>query len=343
MDLAAIFQDPRMMFFEYGNGNARFVPMTRESYARSIFFDRRLQPAGPQSTVEPLAPLLAHLTETGFAPPRLRFIHHFAHSGSTLLARALEHPGNLVIREPVHLRQLGVSAGAGARDSVPAPADGLLPFSLTMLGKRFSPDASVIVKGNVPISLLAEAIAKTDPGQPAILLYFPLEDYCAAVLRTEGHQGWLNRVTADIRLRLDPLVGDIAALSVAEKAAALWYSMIKRFDRLLAANPAMRSLDGDQLFDRPAETIAAASDLLGAGLDAAAAEAVAKGPLLTSYSKNPEVPFDNSARLKLRAEAQAQLSGELDAARRWVDRRLGDEGLPATLDRPLVGESPQLL
>lgn len=343
MDLAAIFQDPGVMFSEFGNGNARFVPMTRESYARSIFFDRRLQPAGPQSTVEPLQPLLTHLKDVGFAPPRLRFIHHFAHSGSTLLARALEHPGNLVIREPVHLRQLGVSAGAGSREDLLPPANGLLPFSLTMLGKRFSPDSTVIVKGNVPISLLAEAIANADPGQPGILLYFPLEDYCAAVLRTPGHQGWVNRVTTDIRLKLDPLVGDIGTLSVAEKAAALWYSMIKRFDRLLAANPAMRSLDGDQLFDRPAETIAAASDLLGAGLSAGDAEAVAQGPLLTSYSKNPDVPFDNSARLKLRTEAKAQLSGELAAARRWLDQRLVEDGLPAGLERPLVGESPALL
>lgn len=341
MDLAAIFQDPGVMFSEFGAGTARFVPMTRESYARSIFFDRRLQPAGPQSIQANLPPLLAYLRQAGFVPPRIRFIHHFAHSGSTLLARALEHPDNLIIREPVHLRQLGISAGAAARHTPPPPVDGLLPFSLTMLGKRFSPGSTVIVKGNVPISLLAEAMASADPGQPGIVLYFPLEDYCAAVLRTPGHQGWLNRVTADIRLKLDPLVGDIAELSVGEKAAALWYSMVKRFDRLLADNPALRSLDGNQLFDRPAEIIAAASDLLEAGLDAEQAEAVAKGPLLTSYSKNPDVPFDNNVRRQLRAEAKALLANELVAARRWVEGR--PEGVPAALDRPLVGDSPPLL
>jgi hypothetical protein len=322
---------------------ARFVPMTRETYARSIFFDRRLQPAGPQATHVPLEPLLAHVDEAGFVPPQIRFIHHFAHSGSTLLARALEHPNNLVIREPAHLRQLGVSAGAGALDVVSPRLRALVAFSLMMLGKRFSEGSTVIVKGNVPISLLAETIAKTDPGQPAILLYFPLDDYCAAVLRTAGHQGWVQRVTADIKLDGDPLVGGIAGLTAAEKAAALWYSMIKRFERLLAQHPQMRSLDGNQLFDRPAETIAAASDLLGAGLDAQAAEEVAKGPLLSSYSKNPNLLFDNSVRRKRSEEAKSLLADELLAARRWVEKRRSDDQVPVALDRPLVGKSASLL
>lgn len=344
MNLDAIFHDPRTMFSEFGNGTARFVQMNRESYARSIFFDRRLQPAAPQSSQLPLQPLFAHLREMGFVPPRLGFIHHFAHSGSTLLARALEHPANLVIREPVHLRQLGVSAAAGALDlTSPAMIPDALAFSLTMLGKRFAENSTVIVKGNVPISLLAEPIATSDPNQPAILLYFPLEDYCAAVLRTPGHQGWVERVTGDIKLGGDPVVGEIAGLTTAEKAAALWYSMIRRFERLLSKHPRMRSLNGDQLFDHPAETIAAASDLLSAGLTANEAQAVAEGPLLSSYSKNPSVAFDNKARRKLRAEAKAQLRTELAQARRWVETRVSDDPLPSSLGCPLLGDSPALL
>ena len=64
------------------------------------------------------------------------------------------------------------------------------------------------------------------------------------------------------------MVGEISSLTLAERAAALWYSMIKRFERLLAANPGMRTLDANMLFDMPAETIAAASKLLDAGIDA---------------------------------------------------------------------------
>jgi hypothetical protein len=342
-DAAAIFDDPRLMFYGVEGEMARFVPMTRESYARSIFFDRRLQPAEPQFVHVPLAPLLGRLADAGFAPPRIRFIHHFAHSGSTLLARALDHPGNLVVREPVHLRQLGVGVGAGMDGRLSAEQDRLLEFSLTMLGKRFEPGSTVIVKGNVPISLLAQAIAEADPGQPAILMHFPLDDYCAAVLRTPNHRRWVDAVTAEIGLDQDPLVGPISQLSVAEKAAALWFSMIKRFERLLAAHPAMRSLDANQLFARPADTIAAASGILDAELDGHEAKAVADGPLFSTYSKNPNIPFDNAVRLERRDQARALLADDLRATRRWVERQSGQYAVPEMLDRPLLGESAPLL
>ena len=341
-DVATIFDDPGLMFFGFEGEYVRFVRMTRESFERSIFCDQRLQSADRQSFRVPLDPLLAYLAETGFKPPRIRFIHHFAQSGSTLLARALDQPGNLVIREPFHLRQLGVAAGAGD-GPLSAGQREVLAFSLAMLGKRFAAGSSLIVKGNVPISLLASAIDEVDPDQPAVLLHFPLDDYCAAVLRTASHQGWLDNVVREIALGDDPLVGDISRLGMAEKAAALWYSMVKRFERLLAHNPAMRSLDANRLFDRPAETIAAASELLGAGLNPGEAEAVANGPLFSSYSKDPAVPYDPATRVERREQTKAELASELRLARRWVEQRGALEGTPVALDRPLVGETVPLL
>jgi hypothetical protein len=342
VDVAACFDDPRLTFFGFEGEFARFVPMDRDSYARSIFFDQRLELAEGEAFLVALDPLLDHLAGRGFEPPRLRFIHHFAQSGSTLLARALDHPANLVIREPWHLRQLGAAVGA-AEGSLSADQRAVLEFSLAMLGKRFAAGSPLIVKGNVPISLLAGAIAGLDPGQAAILLHFPLDDYCAAVLRTPNHQRWLDSVTAEIDLASDPLVGDIFRLSVAEKAAALWYSMIERFEQLLAANPAMRSLDANQLFDRPAETIAASNDLFEAGLEAAEIPNIAAGPLFSSYSKNPAVAYDPATRIERREQTKAALAPDLQLARRWVERRAAETGLPVALARPLLGEPAPLL
>jgi hypothetical protein len=343
IDLAAFFDDPRLMFFGFEGDFARFVPMDRGSYARSIFFDQRIEPAEGEALLIPLDPLLDHLAERGFEPPRLRFIHHFAQSGSTLLARALDHPGNLVIREPWHLRQLGVAFGAGAAGPLSADQRAVLEFSLAMLGKRFAARSPLIVKGNVPISLFAGAIAELDPTQAAILLHFPLEDYCAAVLRTPNHQRWLETVTTEIDLGSDPLIGGISRLSVAEKAAALWHSMIKRFEQLLAANPAMRSLDANQLFDRPVKTIAAANQLFDAGLEAAEIGTIASGPLFSSYSKNPAVAYDPATRIERREQTKAMLAADLQLARRWVERRAAEAGLPIALARPLLGEPAPLL
>lgn len=344
-DVSTIFEDPRLMFFGLEEEFACFVPMTRESYARSIFFDRRLRPATQQIFRVAVDPLLEHLAQTGFTPPRIRFIHHFAHSGSTLLARALDHPGNLGIREPLHLRQLGVAVGTGASidGSLSARQRALLAFSLSMLGKRFASGSTMIVKGNVPVSLLAGAIAAIDPGQPAILLHFPLDDYCAAVLRTPNHQRWVESVTREIGLGSDPKIGDISCLDVAEKAAALWYSMIKRFEQLLALHPAMRSLDGNQLFDQPDDAVLAASELLDAGLGAAETKAVVRGSLFSTYSKNPTIPYDPAIRIERREQAKAMLAKDLDRARRWVEKHAAQAGVPTALERSLLGAATPLL
>lgn len=343
LDIANLFEDPRLMLLGFDGDFAHFVPMSRDSYERTIFADNRVQTAPGSAIRVALDPLLDHLEKTGFKAPKIKFIHHFAQSGSTLLARALDRPENLVIREPLHLRQLGVAFGAGTHESLTSDQRSVLAFSLVMLGKRFAADSSLIVKGNVPISLLADEIAELDTGQAGILLYFPLEDYCAAVLRTPNHQQWLGTVTAEIGLGLDPMVGEIASLTLAEKAAALWYSMIKRFERLLAASPGMRTLDANVLFENPAETIAAASKLLDAGIDANEASIIAGGRLFATYSKNPDVPYDPALRIERREDARARLSSELLEARKWVDRRASQFGLPSRLGSPLLGDCPILL
>ena len=343
IDAETVFNDPRLMLFAVEKGMALFVGMTRESYARSIFFDRRLQPADPQVIQVPVDPLIAHMRERETQPFKLRFIHHFANSGSTLLARALDRPDNLVIREPAHLRQVGVRVGAKDEESLSQEERDRFDFSLAMLAKRFAPGSSVIVKGNVPISLLADTIAEANSGEPALLLHYPLEDYCAAVLKTENHQRWVEMVTKEIGLSCDPRIGEIEPLSTAEKAAALWYWMTKKYERLLERFPQMQSLDGNVFFERPAETLAAASDLLGAGLSGDDATAVAASPLFTTHSKNPNAPYDNATRLTQREETKARLAADLEKARGWIKARGEEDAVPTTLDRPLLGEPSDLL
>src|SRR5262245_56055398 len=109
LDLATLFDDPRLMLLGFDGDFAQFIPMSRDSYEQSIFADNRIKSAPGSGVRVPIDPLLDQLEKTGFIPPRIKFIHHFAQSGSTLLARALDRPENLVIREPLHLRQLGVA------------------------------------------------------------------------------------------------------------------------------------------------------------------------------------------------------------------------------------------
>lgn len=345
IDIGSLFDDPALMFHAFEGDHARFMPMDRASFARSIFVDQRIDPAERKVIRIPLAPLLDQLVERGFVVPRLNLIHHMAQTGSTLLARALDQGArSLVVREPFHLRQVAVYGGGGF-ELAHAPRDwrALLGLSLAMLGKRFDAAAPTIVKGNVPISMIGDAIADADPGQAAILLHFGLADYCAAVLRTPNHRAWVEHVVGELRLGEDPVVGDVSGLGTAQKAAALWLSMVKRFEALLARHPAMRSLDANRLFDTPAATIGAASDLFGVGLSRVEAAAIAEGPLFATYAKDPALLYDRALRIERRAATMIELASELDAARRWVETRAAIVELPDALDRPLLGDPSPLL
>lgn len=331
-----LFASPDLYLFAFDGGNAQFRRMDRAAYARSIFLDARIAPADPQVLQVPIAPLLQHLPRVRAA--RTGWIFHVAQCGSTLLARALDREANLVLREPLALRQLGAmgQGGAGARQA-------LLPLTATMLARRYRRDLPTIVKANVPVNFILPEIAARDPQAPAIFLYFAFEPYLLAVLRTPGHRQWVQRVTGELGAALHGVAGDLSGLGDAERAAALWLAQLRAFDAAMALLPNSHALDAAMLLDHPRPVIAAASTLFGAPIDAAALDALLAGPLFATYSKNPSIAFDNTARRTRAAEAAQALAPEIARARRWLDSRLADAPLPDRLARPLAGESPLLL
>lgn len=345
VNITRLFTDPSLYFYGFEGDHVRFAEMDRDSYANSIFFDRRIVRSGTRILRIPLQPLLDQLAKQGFTAPRLNFIHHVAQCGSTLLSRALDkRNATLGIREPFHLRQLGVQGGAGF-DSMFASQDyrALLGLALTMLGKRFEPGEPVVVKGNVPISMIADAIADADPARPTILLYYGLEDYLAAVLRTDGHKSWVESVTSELRIDEDPVVGSVEGQSTAIKAAALWLSLLMRYHRLQGENVSAMALDANLLFDEPVDTILAAAKLFSIPMDRKEAEATVAGPLYSTYSKNPDVPYDPKQRLVRRSEAKLRLAHEIAEAKSWVEAKAAAARLPIKLSQPLLGELKPLI
>jgi hypothetical protein len=318
-----LFASPDHHFFAFEGDLAVFRTMDRDAYHHSIFLDQRIAAVDHAEVRVPVAALTAFRDSRGIAAPRTAWIFHVAHCGSTLLARALDRPeGNLVLREPRPLRQLGLT-----RDPAGDAWRARLRLAAALAGRRYRPEAATIVKANVPVNFIAADLLALDPAAPAILLYFPLRAYLLAILRSTAHRRWVVNVTTQLDL------ADVAGLDVAERAAALWLAQMRIYAALLAQYPGVRSLHADELLDAPQPALAAAAAYFGvdAELDADA--------LLATYSKVPGQPFDNAARLRLRADSAALLGPEIDRARRWLDGR----PLPARLDRPLVGASPRLL
>jgi hypothetical protein len=338
LSIERLFASPDRHLFAFEGDRAILVTMDREAYCRSIFLDRRIQPAGPASQL-PVGPLTAGLNASASTTPGPGWIFHIAHCGSTLLARALDLPAkSLVLREPLALRQLAVD-----RTLSPADRQARLRLAAALFGRRYRPEAPAIVKANVPVNFIAGEIMALAPAAPAIFLYFPLRPYLLAILRSEGHRTWVGNVTTQLEPALGGAVGEIGGLDVAERAAALWLAQLRLYAGLIAAFPNARSLDAETLFATPNPVLAAAAAHFGVGLTEPERDAIAGGALFSTYSKDPGRAFDNAARLAVQAESARLLEPEIGRARRWLDARLVGNPLPAALDRPLVGPAPALL
>jgi hypothetical protein len=339
LTLGDLFETPDYHFFRFEGGTAVFLPMDAAAYRRSIFLDGRIAPAGQQALKVPLAPLIENLIARGTQPRRIGWIFHVAQCGSTLLARALDQGSALVLREPGPLRQLGVEAGAGTN-----PAwQSRLQLAQAMAARRYDADRPTIVKATVPVNFMLDQLAALDREAPAILLYYPFEQYLSAVLRTPKHREWVRRVTDELAPALLPEAGAVRMLAEPERAAALWLAQMRRFAATLETMPNSYSLDAALLFGAPRSVIGAAASLFDQPMDPAMLDAVLASDLFATYSKNPSIRFDNRARMAREAETLRALSPEIARARQWLETRLGERPLPARLDRPLAGESPLLL
>ncbi len=297
-----LFASPDHYLHSFEGDIAVFVPMDRAAYHRSIFLDGRIQPAADGSMRLPLATLARPISPRA----NMGWIFHVAHCGSTLLARAIDRvAGNLVLREPLALRQTAV-----------APDAMRLSLTTSLLSKRYRPDLSTIVKANVPVNFLLDDLLTEETLDRALFLYCSLDDYLLAILRSDEHRGWLRRVTAQLSAHVD----DTTGLSDGECAAALWLAQIGAFSRAIKRIPAARSLNAETFFADPRASLTATAEHLAVPMTAAQVDAIVDGPLFTTYSKNPALAFDNDARLTRRRETAALIADDLAMARRWIDQ-----------------------
>jgi hypothetical protein len=305
LTLDDLFASPDHYLHSFEGEAAVFMPMDREAYRRSIFLDGRISPAADQVMKLPVAAL----GDRKRGPAQMGWIFHVAHCGSTLLARALDQTSaSLVLREPLALRQLAL-----------APDPGRLAVTLAMLSKRYREDAPTIVKANVPVNFLLPDLIAADPDARAIFLYLPFRDYLLAILRNDNHREWLRRVTT----QLAPHLGDLSGLSDARRCAALWLAQMRAFAAAISRLPNARALDAEAFFADPRPVLKAAAGHLRVPMSPEAAAATVAGPLFSTYSKNPEEPFDNAARLERRAKLEEPLADEIAEARYWVEAEGG--------------------
>ncbi len=335
MNLQSILSTPDLYVQSFDRDEAIVFEMDQSAYQRSIFLDRRIAAKNMEHKRVRRSDVLAAVKDASAAP--VNYIFHIAHCGSTLLARALELPGqNLVLREPYTLRQLGAEAANGAEDAAS------VHMMRVLLGRRYNSGGPVIVKANVPVNFMIPALMRPQAEQPAIFLHYGLEDYLLAILRSQMHRDWVSHVSNELKPGLEKLTGARAGdESVAVSAARLWLAQLLQFEAALKEYPNAKSLSAEDLFETPKAVLGAAFGLFGQPQNEATIEAIVSSDLFTRYSKDPRHKFDNAQRVARRAKLKEDLSPELDAARAWAAAHAGQ--LPTRLAKPLVGEGCDLL
>lgn len=345
MTFERLFERPDQFLLGFDGSDAVFVRMDREAYHRSIFCDQRISPADRQLTRVACSELFELCTTERARPRPISWIFHVAHCGSTLLARALDvMESNIVCREPMALRQLGVDHATNYFGGEPPDEwRQRLHLVAALLGRSYKEDTPSIVKGNVPVNFIIPQLLELHPESRAILLYFSFENYLLAILRTPGHREWVMTVANQLTNALRVTTGANEELNVQQVAACLWLAQMRMYDEAISEHPGARSLDAEVLFNDPRLAIRGAFEFFGQPCDESRLEEIVTGELFTRYSKDPEKQFTNESRLARRDTLRNELASELAEAREWLERQADVCSVPDRLARPLVGESADLL
>jgi hypothetical protein len=349
LDREGLLTSPDIFFWGYQGSEAYFVNMNRDLYHKSIFCDGRIFPRNDEVIRMPLAQLLDKFEEQSFPAPKLNYIFHMAHGGSTLLSRAIDFRDmNIVYREPAALRQLGVSAAQEQFGDNPTDIwKRVFNLSTVLLAKSYQKNERVIIKANVPVNFMIPNLMKVNPSTRGIILYAGLEDYLLSILKTDGHRVWMRNVVGEVGNTIDTVVGlskdEREGLSDAEAAASLWMVQIHLFANALKQFPNLKSLDSEIFYRQPKLSLDKTCQFYRIKAKDKRLDAIVNSELFTRYSKAPEQHYDNEMRLQKKKELRAQIADELQSARDWVLSHEEHCPLPDSLIKPLTAQVTKLL
>lgn len=347
-ELEELFEAPDMFLWQFDGAQALFVRMDRNAYHNSIFLDQRILATSRDIVRIDCARLHEVFSKRPRQNLRLRYIFHVAHCGSTLLARALDiRECNIVYREPAALRQLGAQAAA-TFNGAPPPAEWQqkLDLAVALLNRSYSNDGSIVVKANVPVNFMIPALLDAS-NDSAVLLYSSLENYLLAVLKSPNHRAWVAAISTELGPAIEAVTGiteeQRRALSIPEAASCLWMAQILIFDQTLKARAGSRSLDAETFYNDPENTLQKTFEFIGQAIDTGSIGKLVGGELFTRYSKDPRQSYSNETRIAQREVTRGQLAADIEKGRGWVNRHIGQCGIPAVLANPLAGSAPPLL
>ncbi|HEX5313954.1 MAG TPA: hypothetical protein VFX38_03475 [Gammaproteobacteria bacterium] len=318
--LEAFTGDPDVFFFrlDASSRKALLVRLDAERIREAAFLDERALKGDEDGVWLPLDALLE--TPASERAPQ-GIILHCGHCGSTLISRLLgELPATRVLREPLVLQDLAAEfrlAGSAYARLRPEELRRTLVLAGNSFAKASTSATHVIVKhtsftANLGVSLLESGLT------PAVLLlWIPLEEYLATMLRDPGLRQGLRQAASqwlhDLVRELGAGAPRLAELADGEVAALNWTAAQLAFARVAERSEA-RLLAwpfGDFLAHSETRLRQLARHF---ALDADEAEIrkALASPWLRRYAKDPRYPFDAGIRARELDAARTRFAAEID-------------------------------
>jgi hypothetical protein len=288
-------------------GNARLVAMDRETYREASFLDDRLMQRPVDAQIVPWHDIEGAIGSNNMRTDA-RWIFHIGHVGSTLLSRLLgEVDGVLAIREPRSLRDLALSP--------PAVRGRYLAAMPKLMSRTFGEHEVACVKAT---SFASEIAAELVPaGERALFMYATPRNYVASILAGENSVKELHAL-ADYRGQRLAARGVVlpAARNDAERAAAAWACEMATLEAAAGAmaDRSVEWADFDKMLSDMAGELLGVASFFGFPAQTGQVAAIAGGPLMKRYSKDPSYDYSPNLRHQLIDQEIGLQGREIEAA-----------------------------
>ena len=281
-------------------GTVRLVAMDRDSYRAASFLDDRLMQAPVDAHIVPWPEVEAAIS--GHLRTDARWIFHIGHVGSTLVSRLLgEIEGVLGIREPRLLRDIAISP--------PEVRARYLAAVSKLMSRAFADAEAACVKSTSFASEIAPQLVPA--GERALFMYARPRNYIASILAGENSLKELHALGEYRRQRLagrgielPPArnEGELAAAAWACEMATLKAAATEMSDRMI------EWADFDSMLGNVAAELGRIAGFLGFNAGEDRLTAIATGPLMRRYSKDPSYEYSPRLREEL-LEQEMRLRG----------------------------------
>ena len=354
-------ENPRLFLhrINFSTGRFEFIDIERANIAANTFLDDQSLAACPRQPGISFDDLSNQLKEhKACLAPADKFIFHIGFCCSTLVSRALEHPGAVLsLREPNIFHNLAdfkrwPKTGPPTRPMtrpVTRPMTGpvakinfdeALDIGLRLLNRPFEDTETIVVKpANITNNLIMDIMGK-NPSTKAVFLYVPLKSFLISILK-KGEAGRAFSRKLFMKYRLDEAFRQSVffktpfMLTDLQVVVFLWIMQMQLFQQCLESTQARRIfiLNGEHFLENPSHHLTRMAAFFDLPLDKEHFDSVVEGPVFQTDSKRPGRAFSSMERIRENRQTYNNHARAFDEILKWAYPYLQSAGISSAFTK----------